>query len=165
VTDEELYEDDNEETFATDGLDLADDKPLDDEELQYLGRRLVELRMVKDEAEKKAKDAKKEFETFQAEFYERIQKSPVKGSRNIDLGDDLGEVRLTPRATKYGRILDRDKAVAYLEERALDKEYLKDDFRMARVHELVRECIEQKKPIPPGFDFYTKEYFTITFKD
>jgi hypothetical protein len=42
---------------------------------------------------------------------------------------------------------------------------MKEDFRMGRLHELVREHIEQKKPLPPGIDFYTKEYFTITFKD
>jgi hypothetical protein len=42
---------------------------------------------------------------------------------------------------------------------------MRDDFRMGRLHELVREHIEQKKPLPEGIDFYTKEYFTMTIKD
>jgi hypothetical protein len=142
-----------------------EEKPLSDEELQSLARRLVVLRTAKDETKIAADNAKAEFEDFQRELFDRIDKSPVKGSRKVFLGDDLGTVKIVPRSTKYARILNRDDAEKYLRERKLDKEFLKDDFRMGRLHELIRECIEQKKPIPPGLDYYTKEYFTITFKD
>jgi hypothetical protein len=157
----------NAEDFDDDGLEAfeLEQKPLDDNELKSLVLQLVELRGRKDETDKVAKAAKKEFEDFQRELYERIQNSPVKGSRTVDIGGDHGKVMITPKATKYGRILDRTQAVDYLKERKLDAEFIKDDFRMARVHEIVREHIEQKKPLPPGFDYYTKEYFQITFKD
>jgi hypothetical protein len=154
--------------FNDDGLEAAmadEEKPLSDTELQSMARRLVELRNKRDQTKKAASDAKKEFEDFQADMLERVKKSPVKGSRNVELGDDMGEIRLTPKSTKYGRILNYDDALKYFEERNKDKEYVREEFRMARLHELVRECIEQKKPLPPGVDFYTKEYFQITFKD
>lgn len=134
------------------------------DELTSRVRRLVELRTIKDEAKIASDKAKREFEQYQAELFEEYEKSALKGSLKVDLGGDFGTVQIVPRRTRFGRILDRDKALEYLNERALTEEYVKEDFRMGRLHELVREHIEQKKPLPPGIDFYTKEFFTITFK-
>lgn len=135
------------------------------EELASRVRRLVELRAERDETKIAFDNAKREFEAYQAEFFDEYEKSPLKGSIKLDIGGEHGTVQVVPRETKYGRILDRDKALAYLNERALTEEFIKDDFRMGRLHELVREHIEQKKPLPDGIDYYTKQYFTITFKD
>lgn len=158
----------DEETLPDDGTgELVDeDSSLASvEELTSRVRRLVELRTARDESKIKADKDKEAFESYQAEFFEELEKSPLKGSIKVDIGGDHGTVQVVPRSTKYGRILDRDKALAYLNERALTEEFLKDDFRMGRLHELVREHIEQKKPLPDGIDYYTKQYFTITFKD
>lgn len=157
----------DDEGFADDGTaDIEDEEsPLASaEELASRVRRLVELRTKRDETKIAYDNAKRDFERYQAEFFEEYQKSPLKGSIKVDLGG-LGTVQIVPRETKYGRILDRDKALAYLNERALTEEFIKDDFRMARLHELVREHIEQKKPLPDGIDYYTKQFFTITMKD
>ena len=162
---DDLLDDEDTEGLPSDGLDEIEDEPLNDEELRQLVAELVRLREERDKDSAKAKKSKDAFEVFQAELYERIQKSPVKGSRKVDIGGDKGLVQIVPRATKFGRVLDREAAEAYFAEQAKTKEYIKEDFRMGRLHELVRECIEQKKPLPPGIDFYTKEYFTITFKD
>lgn len=161
------YDPDIEDTDEVDdGVEAFElsQKPIDDDEMKSLARQLVELRTRRDETDKAAKAAKKEFEDFQRELLERVNASPVKGSRLVEIADGV-TVRLTPKSTKFGRILDRTQAVAYLEEHKLDKEVIKDDFRMARVHDLVRRHLEQKKPLPPGFDFYTREYFQITYKD
>lgn len=163
--DNALPEDD--EDFTDDGTaDLEDeDSPLKSpEEIQARVRRLDALRTRRDATKKAADDAKKEFDIFQAEFFAEYERSPFKKSMTIDLGDDR-TVQITPVRTHFGRILNRDDALAYFESRATIKEYMKEDFRMGRLHELVRECIEQKKPLPPGVDFYTKEYFRITEKD
>jgi len=163
---EDLLEDE-EDGFIDDGTaDLDDDEsPLTDlAELQARVRRFKELRARRDQTKKAADDAKKEFEAYQAEFFHEYERSPLKGSVTVDLGDDI-ETQVTPVRTHYARILDRDAAEAYFRSRAQDKEYVKEDFRMGRLHELVRECIEQKKPLPPGIDFYTKEYFRLTDKD
>jgi hypothetical protein len=166
MTDEQFDPDLVGEQEPDDGLaDAVDENSplLSLEELRARVARLVELRKEKDETATAAKKAEKEFKEFQAEFFEEYEKSPLKGSIKVEVGDVT--VQLVPRKTKFGRILDYDKAVEYFKSRNKDKEYIKDDFRMGRVHELVREHIEQKKPLPPGLDFYTKEYFTMTIKD
>jgi hypothetical protein len=47
-----------------------------------------------------------------------VREVSLKGSIKVDLGGDHGVVQIVPRKTKFGRILDRDKAVKYFEERA-----------------------------------------------
>ena len=159
------YDEDYEEEYTDDGteIDITNSPLASTEELASRVRRLVELRTAKEQAETAAKAAKKEFEEFQRDFLEEYKNSPLKGSINIEI-DDETSVRITPRETKYGRILDYDKAKKYFEERNKVDEYMRDDFRMGRIHEIVREHIEQRKPLPEGLDFYTKEYFTITIK-
>lgn len=161
--------DEGEETddgTADDGLDAASlgPSPLSDvDELTGRVRRLVELRARRDETKLASDKAKAEFEQFQAEFFEEYEKSPLKGSVKVDVGGST--VQIVPRKTKYARILDRDKAVEALRKAGLLKSVQKEDFRMGRLHEIVRQSIESKQPIPDGLDFYTKEYFTITVKD
>jgi hypothetical protein len=159
--------DDDDERFD-DGSDNAVDEDSalkSTEELASRVRRLVELRGERDKTKIAADNAKREFESYQAAFFEEYQNSPLKGSIKLDIGGDYGTVQVVPRSTKFGRVLDREKAVEWMREREKLDEYMKDDFRMGRLHELVREYMEQKKPLPPGIDFYSKEYFTITFKD
>lgn len=151
--------------FVDDGTDIDIDanSPLTSlEELRRRVARLVELRVAKDETKAAATKAKNEFDQYQAELFEEYRKSPLKGSIKVEVGDD--EVQLVPRSTKYGRVLDYDKAREYFKTRNKNQEFIKEDFRMGRLHELVREHIEQKKPLPEGIDFYTKEFFTITIK-
>lgn len=151
--------------FVDDGIDIDIDanSPLTSlEELRRRVARLVELRVAKDETKAAATKAKNEFDQYQAELFEEYRKSPLKGSIKVEVGDD--EVQLVPRSTKYGRVLDYDKAREYFKTRNKNQEFIKEDFRMGRLHELVREHIEQKKPLPEGIDFYTKEFFTITIK-
>lgn len=160
--------DDEDEPSVDDGLEAAEEQSsvlLGAEEIASRVRRLVELRIANDEKKIAADKAKKELDDYQAIFFDEYARSPIKGSITVDLGDDLGEVQIIPRKTNYGRILDRDKAVEFFREREKLPEFVKEDFRMKRLHELVREHIEQNKPLPPGVDFYTKEYFTISFKD
>lgn len=135
------------------------------EELASRVRRLVELRAARDQTKLAADNAKKEFESYQAAFFEEYERSPLKGSIKVDIGGDHGTVQIVPRATKYGRILDRDKAEAFFKDRGRSEEFLKEDIRMGRLHELVRDHLEKKLPLPDGIDFYTKQYFTVTFKD
>lgn len=162
---EEISEDEQE--WVDDGIDINIDEnsPLTSlEELRSRVRHLVKLRVERDKTKATATKAKEAFDQYQAELLEEYRKSPLKGSIRVDLGDDLGTVQLVPRATKFGRVLDYDKAREYFKSRNKDNEYIKEEFRMGRLHELVREHTEQKKPLPDGIDFYTKEFFTITFK-
>ena len=167
MSDEFLDIEDLDEEFLDDGSDDMRDEesPLASlDEVAKRVRRFHELRAARDQTKIAADKAKKEFEEYQAEFFAEYQSSPIKGSVTVELAG-LGDVQVTPIRTPYARIIDRAAAEAYFAERAQVKEYVKEDFRMGRLHELVRECIEQKKPLPPGLDFYTKEYFRMTIKD
>jgi hypothetical protein len=157
----------DEDEFLDDGSDDMRDEEsalTSADELAARVRRFHELRARRDQTKIAADKAKREFEDYQAEFFQEYARSPIKGSVTVEL-EGLGDIQMTPIRTPYARVLDRAAVEAYFEERKQSKEYVKEDFRMARLHELVRECIEQKKPLPPGLDFYTKEYFRMTVKD
>jgi uncharacterized membrane-anchored protein YhcB (DUF1043 family) len=163
-----MIDDWNDSEFEDDGTaDITDEESplLSAEELASRFRRLAELRTARDRAKIAADKAKNAFDRYQAELLDEYNRSPLKGSVTIDIGGDFGTVQSTPVKTHYARILDRDAAEKYFRERRQTDEYVKEDFRMGRLHELIREHIEQKKPLPPGIDFYTKEYFRLTFKD
>lgn len=162
--------DDEEDTggFSDDGTDalVDDDSALNDmETLKGKVLRLVELREYRDITAKAAKNAKDAFDHYQADFFQEYERSPIKKGITVDLGEKYGDVQIVPKRTKFGRVIDRAKAEAYFKERNKEKEFIKEDFRMKRLNELVREHIEQGKPLPDGIDFYTTEYFSISFKD
>lgn len=162
-----MYED---ELDVDDGLDAA---MLEQEaasgiqtldELQSRATELVRLRAERDATKDKAEKAKREFDEFQAEFLNDLSASPLRGTINIALNNDK-EVQIIPKATKGARILDKDALRKYMAERSKEDQYFKDDVRKAELNKLVNDCLEQKKPLPPGLDYYTTEYFTISFKD
>ena len=159
--------DDDESDFDDGSADAIDENSAltSTEELASRVRRLVELRAARDTTKIAADKAKKEFESYQAAFFEEYERSPLKGSIKVDIGGDFGTVQIVPRSTKYGRILDRDAAERFFKSQERSEEFMKEDVRMGRLHELVRECLEQDKPLPDGIDFYTKQYFTVSFKD
>jgi hypothetical protein len=127
-------------------------------------RRLVELREKRDQDKKAAERSEKAYREAEAEIWEELEESPVKGTVRIDLGDDLGVVTFQPKETYYGRVINQNDALDYFEERALMDEFTTPKIVMARVNEQVRQCIEQGDPIPPGLDYYAKRYISISKK-
>lgn len=125
-------------------------------------RRLMEAREERDITEKAAKNAEKFYREVEAELYDELEDSPIKGSIKIDLGEPYGTVTFQPKETYYGRVLDTDQALDYLDARALADEFTKPKIVMARIHELVREKLEQRQPLPDGLDFYAKRYISIS---
>lgn len=133
-------------------------------ELTSRFRRLVELRDTRDQDKKAAERSEKEYREAEAELFEELEDSPIKGTIKIDLGDDIGVVTFQPKETYYGRIIDQHSALDYFEERALSDEFTAPKIVMARVNELVRQCIENGDKIPDGIDYYPKRYISISRK-
>lgn len=127
-------------------------------------RRLVELREKRDEDKAAADASEEEYREYEADLFERMLNSPVKGTRRIDLGEPFGVVVFTPRETKYGRILDLDKALDYFDSRAMSDEMTKPGISKRKLNELVRELLEQGKPLPDGVDWYANRGITISKK-
>jgi hypothetical protein len=127
-------------------------------------RRLIELRVAYDETKVAHDTAKAEYREYEKELYEQMEHGPLKGSRKIDLGGEFGTVTFTPRATPYGRIINRDEAVAYFEERGELDTMIQDEVIARRLNELVKERLETGETLPPGVDFYYRRGVTITRK-
>lgn len=127
-------------------------------------RRLVELREKRDETKGAADDAEEEYREYEAELFEEMSNSPIKGTRRIDLGEPYGLVVFTPRETKFGRILNLDDALDYFDQRAMTDEMTKPGIAKRKLNEMVREMLEQGKPLPPGIDWYANRGITISKK-
>lgn len=126
-------------------------------------RRLVELRTTRDESKQAAEKAESEYRQYEAELFEEMQDSPIKGALRLDLGD-LGTIAFSPRETSFGRIIDADAAAKYFELRGESDEMTKPHIEKGKLNERVRELLEQGKPMPEGVDFYVNRGITISKK-
>lgn len=135
-----------------------------DEVIASKFRRLVELRDERDEDKTRAERSEKRYREYEAELYDELAASPIRGSRKIDLGPELGTIVFTPRETYYGRVLDKDAALDYFDERAMTDEFTRADIAKGKLNAFVRDCIEQGKPLPPGIDFTANRGITISRK-
>jgi hypothetical protein len=130
-------------------------------------RRLMELREAKDEAEKAAKEAAKDFREAEADLFEILTDPDTGDVRRIppvDLGEPFGRVAFQARETFYGRVIpgmEQDALDYFREQHTLD-EHTEIKFSKKRLNELVRERIEDNGQMPPGVDFYPSRGVTIT---
>jgi hypothetical protein len=127
-------------------------------------RRLVELRDDRDEKKTAYDSAEEDYREYEAELYEWMKQSPIKGSRRIDLGEGMGVIVFTPRETYYGRILDKDKALKWFKERRMLPELTRSEIAKRKLNEIVRDRLESGSPMPDGVDFTANRGITISRK-
>jgi hypothetical protein len=136
----------------------TEDAPVTDAEF----RRLMELRVERDETKLAADNAEKAYRAFEAEIWDRLSESSQLPPYKFDLGEPHGVVTFHPKETHYGRIIDKEKALDYFEGRAMMDEVTEPKIVMARVNEIVRDAMEQNESLPEGIDFYARRFITIT---
>lgn len=141
---------------------MSDAEPQIGKDIAAKLRRLMEVRQVRDEAKVAAENAEKEYREYEADVWESIEESPVVGNLKVDLGAPFGIVSFRTNETYYGRVIDKEDAMEYFEQRAMMDEVSQPKLVMARVNEVVNEHREQGKAPPPGLDWYAKRYVTIT---
>lgn len=125
-------------------------------------RRLVELREERDTTKAAAERAEAEYREYEAELFDELAESPLKGSVKLDLGGRFGVVVFTPRETYYGRILDKDKALDYFDRRAMSDELTRTEISKGKLNEIVREFLEHGKALPDGVDFRANRGISIS---
>lgn len=136
----------------------------EDEVIASKFRRLVELRKQRDADKTAADKSEEEYREYESELFDEMAASPIKGARRIDLGPPHGLIVFTPRETKFARILNLDDALDYFESRAMSDEMTKPGISKRKLNELVREHLEQGKPMPAGVDWYANRGITISKK-
>jgi hypothetical protein len=132
-----------------------------DEAAKSILRRHLELRQQRDEAKKAADALDKEYRESEADLFEMIEESGLKGGLKVDLGEPHGTVTFSNRTTHYGRIIDEDSALEHFSQRAMTDELTKSKWSMRRLHEIVREHIESGEDMPPGVDYRTDRGVSI----
>jgi hypothetical protein len=135
---------------------------VDDQQLQQKLRRFVELREKRDAAKLAATRAESDYREAETEVWEAFDESPQEGSRKIDLGEPYGVVTFQAKETTYGRVLSEEEFLDYLEQSAQVEEYTVAKIKEARINELVRGFREQNIDLPPGLDFRTTRYVSIS---
>lgn len=126
-------------------------------------RRLIELREERDASKQAAEKAESEYRDYEAELWDDLSDSPIEGALKVNLGEPYGTVTFQPKETFYGRIIDEDAALERFEQRALVDELTEPKIAKARLHEHVREWLEQGEGnIPEGVDWYAKRFISIT---
>lgn len=133
-------------------------------DIEKKAHELLEARDKRDEAKVALTTAENDYRQQEAEYFTAMSESKIKNAVKIDLGDH-GDVTFGLGSTRYARILDskkvREWAEANDERRAafIDAE---GKLVKARLNEEVRERLDNSTPLPPGLDFYVREYVTIS---
>ena len=137
---------------------------LDQDDIQQL-RRLMELRVKRDELSKAHDNAKKEYKEAELDLFEKLTNPETGNVRRIppvDLGPPFGRVAFQARETIYGRIINEKEAREYFEQQGMGDVLTAPKFVKKRLNEIARDVDEQAAEPPPGFDWYKDRGITVT---
>jgi hypothetical protein len=127
-------------------------------------QRLLELREDRDITKQQADRAENEYRLAEAELYEAIEESGIRGRLSFDFGGSLGKASFQLRATNFGRVVDQEVAIEALRAEGLGDMIYTEAVRQKRVNELVRDRLESQSELPDGIDFYTRKGISISRK-
>ncbi len=119
--------------------------------------RLGELRDAVTEAKKAHDKVKDEHDRFQHSVFQYM-----KDKGTTSYGTE-GETWVR-KSTRYGSITNREAFLRWAEEAGLLEDYTQRKEVNARLNELVRQMIDDGQELPPGVDFYDREYVSRTSK-
>lgn len=136
------------------------------ERIDTAARQLVDLKEDMERTAKVAEAAKKAYTDAERAFWEAMEEDLGKMKVfTSDLGEGYGDVQFQRSSTTTSTILDEEKALAALEAEGLGDACIGGRKIHKRVlNEEVRSRLERQQPLPPGIDFHTKRYITITRK-
>lgn len=124
-------------------------------------RRMMDARVKRDADKKAAEKSEEEYREIEAEVWEELSEA-LEGTLKVNLGPPHGVVSFLPKSTTYANILNADKILEYLEDRAMMDEMTEPKLVKGRLNELVRELEETGATMPPGLDSYRRRYVQIT---
>lgn len=132
-------------------------------------RRFMEARELRDETAEAAKSAEAAYRELEGEVWHELaadydpnDPNSKLTSQKVPLGDPWGTISLGPKETMYGRIYDDERALEWVEKRAMVDEMTAPRFVKKRINEEVRTLHESGESMPPGIDYYLQRYISIT---
>jgi len=127
-------------------------------------RKVIALRREAQIAEAAASRAKQAVVEQERAIHDLMEAEGQK-SGTFDLGPGLHHVRVTrPKPTVYARVIDKDVALASIQDAGRMEEMFDSTIRKAPANQWVRECLENGEELPDGFDFSSSQNLTITIK-
>jgi len=134
------------------------------DELKSRFQRLLELRDRRDKDKKTSAASERAYRECEAEVFEAVQDSGMKGRISFDFGGELGRASFQTRSTNYGRILDKDAAIRALKAEGLDEMITSEAIVERRLNELVRDRLESTADLPDGVGWYPRNGISISRK-
>lgn len=117
--------------------------------LPQQARALRTLRKKKEDLDKKAKEAKLNYEIAERQLMERMEEEEVGSIR-------VAGVLFSPTRTEYAKVQDKLRFIAWAKDN--EPELLEDKPRAGLLHDLVRRRLADNEPMPPGLGYYIDEY-------
>jgi len=115
------------------------------------GRALRRKKAALDKAKKKSDELETAFKKAQSSFMERMAAEGVDGIK-------IDGRNLVPAQTEYSSINDLDAFVEWAE--ANDPALLKVAANKDELNKLVRQRLDDDEEMPPGVNFYVREYIS-----
>lgn len=116
-------------------------------------RSVAQLRDTYEVASEVLDKAKREYERAQQALWEHMDASGV-SSITVD------GVQFTRKSTIFGSVADKSAFIEWAEENAPD--LVAPAPRKALVNELVRQKIDNGEDLPPGLNFFARQYVSQT---
>lgn len=120
-------------------------------EILTLTKQFLELESRYEEAKKVSAQLYAELEKSELRLYDRMKDVGINQFRTAEFG------LISCANTLYGTITDLNVASEWLKENGMFDEIFKYKEKKGRVNELLKKCLEESKPIPPGFDYALKK--------
>lgn len=112
---------------------------------------LRDIKQMAADTDKRAKELKAQAASLEMQLFERFETEGVGGIK-------VNGTLFTPTATTYAQVQDAAAFVEWAKEHAPELVEEKPRKTEGVLNELVREHLDDGKPLPQGLGFYVKQY-------
>lgn len=126
--------------------------PLNPAYMADLSRDMEEARGKSKQAKEVLDKAKEREHETEMKLYNSLLEADEKSFKRSD------GVTFTRVSTAYPKYEDAEALLKWIDETGQEEQLTKREFYKSRLREILLKCLEEQKPLPPGMDFYVKEY-------
>ena len=120
--------------------------------------RLAELDRLKEDRDHKrriADEAEAAHRQYEANLFADLRELGLRTIRT-------DHAQFQRKSTVYATVTDKDELLEWAKERGLDEELFSDKPNKQALNQIVRDAIDSGQELPPGVNWYPREYISIT---